>query len=1281
MKNSKLKRKNITAKCYLVAFLLFNLWVTAVQSQSTSFHLQLQVSPKNAGSVSGEGYYEAGSQVYVRAYTSSNYRFTGWKEGDNIISEDRYFYYPMPERSVTLTAQYEYDPGNPGEPNDPDTQNWALITLPQKGATGQTIPFPVYLLNTNTDVDAVSFEIQFPTDVNVHPELASLTSRRNGQVLTIDPAEGGENLFSVTVDGSSGNYFYETDGILLNIPVTLPMDWTIGTTYPVVITNAFVNTAVGQLSSKVRNGTLEVDREINYSVTANFLPDIYWNRVAFSSLSSGNVESYLWDFGDGNTSTEENPLHIYGQSGLYEVSLTVSNEYMSDTKSETITIVPENSWDITGTLSLDKNKKDAKNFRSLEEMLSFISPIQIKGEVVIQTASSQAFELVLTPETHTALFLLKENLISNKSTVIFRKDGSGNNPSLDFVFNGAPDTEYIATIIELGKYISLEDVTLTIAGQELDIEQIHRFTPQEVCSGTSSEEVNFTLAGGSFSYRWTLDQIPVSLSGYESAGTNVIPVMRLENTSSGAESLSYTISVELSGVSFYTFEYRINVLPVLRGTVEDLTPAMDEIIEGGTVNLSWRNVVGAVYDLYLWEMGTQMPDVAFVSDINTYRYQVRDFLERGKSYSWKIVAKNLCNSIESEILSFHVNPLPDLHVTSVSLSDAYAGGNLTVTWQVKNDGRGNTGSTAWKDYIWLVPDVYTGTENNATLLKAVPNVSALQSGEWYENAIEVALPERKSGNYYVLVTADMYSVSGIDWTPAGGEVPNPYSPDISGDPYPYLYASTSYYDNKVEEANETDSRSDNFFYKRIDITLPPLPDLQVTEIIPPDNFYSGQDITVRAQISNLGVANIVSKSWVDALYLSFTEDLNLENAIFLGSKSKNGTLNQDESYNVEFTCRIPLEYYGRAYFIVCTDINDRIFEHANSGNNATLSRAVNIILTPPADLSVTNIEIPSVLSTGSDFDLSAQIRNLGGGNPNVNRWRDRIFLSANETEIDESAIQIYNRTYSGQLAPGASYSIQANLNLPAIEEGEYYVYVHTDVNDEVFELDTKANNILRSRNTISVLKPDLTVEFEMAPETIYSGNMHAISWKLKNTGGAIKEKTISDRIFLSKNQNGSDPVSVAVISHSLSLNKGEERTLYENITFPYDSGLNGTYYLFVQADRENDLKEKNEENNLSAPREVMCVYVPKPDLTLANLSAVSRVVPGETVSLSYQVNNIGHADLTDQDYSLRVFLYKKSINENTAVECTVKSQTGNIKTIPAGGTVNVTQEIIIPENT
>jgi len=52
-------------------------------------------------------------------------------------------------------------------------------------------------------------------------------------------------------------------------------------------------------------------------------------KVSFTDLSSagsGNIASWLWDFGDGNTSTSQNPgYHIYSSPGTYNVSLDVTD--------------------------------------------------------------------------------------------------------------------------------------------------------------------------------------------------------------------------------------------------------------------------------------------------------------------------------------------------------------------------------------------------------------------------------------------------------------------------------------------------------------------------------------------------------------------------------------------------------------------------------------------------------------------------------------------------------------------------------------------------------------------------------------------------------------------------------------------------------------------------------------------------------------------------------------------------------------------------------------------
>jgi PKD repeat protein len=51
---------------------------------------------------------------------------------------------------------------------------------------------------------------------------------------------------------------------------------------------------------------------------------------SFTSTSTGNPTSYSWTFGDGGTSTLQNPTHTYAAYGTYQVCLTVSNSFGND---------------------------------------------------------------------------------------------------------------------------------------------------------------------------------------------------------------------------------------------------------------------------------------------------------------------------------------------------------------------------------------------------------------------------------------------------------------------------------------------------------------------------------------------------------------------------------------------------------------------------------------------------------------------------------------------------------------------------------------------------------------------------------------------------------------------------------------------------------------------------------------------------------------------------------------------------------------------------------------
>lgn len=62
-----------------------------------------------------------------------------------------------------------------------------------------------------------------------------------------------------------------------------------------------------------------------------------FGTVTFS-VTSQNVKTYSWSFGDGSTSTLPNPKHTYTRNGLYSVSLKVTGDGGEAFASEAVTV-------------------------------------------------------------------------------------------------------------------------------------------------------------------------------------------------------------------------------------------------------------------------------------------------------------------------------------------------------------------------------------------------------------------------------------------------------------------------------------------------------------------------------------------------------------------------------------------------------------------------------------------------------------------------------------------------------------------------------------------------------------------------------------------------------------------------------------------------------------------------------------------------------------------------------------------------------------------------------
>lgn len=118
------------------------------------------------------------------------------------------------------------------------------------------------------------------------------------------------------------------------------------------------------------------------AVTVQGGPQVSWDfqsndsEVSFTNTTE-NVGGFFWDFGDGTTSMEENPVHSYSESGEFTVTLTASNACGSAALSQVVTVIV-----------VAVNELDSKDFQLVPSPNPFSDQLNVRYE--LQLAFDQA---------------------------------------------------------------------------------------------------------------------------------------------------------------------------------------------------------------------------------------------------------------------------------------------------------------------------------------------------------------------------------------------------------------------------------------------------------------------------------------------------------------------------------------------------------------------------------------------------------------------------------------------------------------------------------------------------------------------------------------------------------------------------------------------------------------------------------------------------------------------------------------------------------------------------
>lgn len=182
----------------------------------------------------------------------------------------------------------------------------------------------------------------------------------NGPIETKDEATDA-TIASVTVTDDSEPDVYVQQKLSFNSGIN--------NTVAIYFTN-------GDVEGRLDDFTIDIGAEGAVPPSAGFSStqsETNFLEYSFTNSSTGAV-TYEWDFGDGNTSTEESPTHVYASADTYTVTLTAVNESnLSTSLSQSIEILAPVTADFTYEV-------DPDDYRTFNFMDASIDAVELLWE-------------------------------------------------------------------------------------------------------------------------------------------------------------------------------------------------------------------------------------------------------------------------------------------------------------------------------------------------------------------------------------------------------------------------------------------------------------------------------------------------------------------------------------------------------------------------------------------------------------------------------------------------------------------------------------------------------------------------------------------------------------------------------------------------------------------------------------------------------------------------------------------------------------------------------------
>ncbi|HOY96158.1 MAG TPA: CARDB domain-containing protein, partial [Catalimonadaceae bacterium] len=629
---------------------------------------------------------------------------------------------------------------------------------------------------------------------------------------------------------------------------------------------------------------------------------------------------------------------------------------------------------------------------------------------------------------------------------------------------------------------------------------------------------------------------------------------------------------------------QVLVVPNLTpGSVSNVLPVNGSINQENILTFSWQPSINTIsYDLYLWPSpGARpgSPTVQGIAEIST----VLSNLNFGTLYNVQVVSRSACQSTNGPLQQLTTRSLPDLSISNI-VSQASLGtpGVLSVTYTVTNQGTGVTLPGSWTDRLYLSIDSIIGSD---ILVGSKANVNALAGGSSYNGSFQI--PVSQLGEFFLYVQTD--AGSEVIETNEGNNLlfrnpgrinlvqANP-SPDLVGLGQAFT-PSTAVGDQVIPFTytvrNQGDKDAKGTF-QEFDCT--PENCLNSTDFTWQDDVYISPSASFDGQAKFIGRATVNPR-------LLRNNALRVCNTCN-GYQSKPVSLEIDSSLLVSSNgLRIPHDYSGQAFLHIVVNGSNGLgaFNENVKQNNGLVSNAFTVILRPPADLAVGSVTAtPTSTQQGNLVKVKYRVTNVGTNSPKASEipWVDRVYLSTTSVLNRATALVVYTSGFSGSsLNPNAFYNDSVTFQVPYFGVTPLFVFVETDVNNQVFEYTFEANNLSSGTqlNLDLSKKPDYVPSALVSASTAQSAADYPLTFTLSNSGNAAGAGTVKIHYNLKKVGSADAPKYLGE-SDVDALLIGSNTTVSKTVAIP--TGLTpGNYELSILADASGIQPELNENNN------------------------------------------------------------------------------------------------------